>query len=780
MSRLLIVDDELLITTDIQEMVVSMGHEVVAVADTCEKAIALAESLRPDLVLMDIGLKGREDGIEAAAKINTRFYIPIVFLTAHADQQNLDRAKLARPYGYLLKPVLERELRATIEMALHTARVDVERREALAALKKSEQALREAQERTQLAQQAAGIGIFNWHLNDNTLFWSPQNDILFGFESGTLQIDLNRFMTFVHPDDYQKVTNQTREIIKNDTRFALEHRIIRNDGAVRWMAERGKVMRDADGRAVSMLGIMTDITERKREDERIRQLSVAIEQSPAPVLITDPQGNIEYVNPKFCELTGYSPEEVLGHNPRLLKSGRQSPAFYQELWRLITAGRTWKGELVNRKKDGTCYWESASISPISNDKGEITHFVAIKEDITARKMLETNLLAAKEATEAANRAKSEFLANMSHELRTPLNSIIGFSQILQNEAFGPLNPTQLEYLNNIRESGDHLLNMVNDILDLSKIEAGRLVLEKKPFNFKEMIDRALLIVQSLAMKRNLNLIVDIDPEAGWLVGDEVRLKQVVFNLLTNAVKFTDPGGKIGICTQPDGNRLVFTVWDEGIGIEEEYLDAIFQPFEQVRVSRNANEGGTGLGLSISRRIVELHQGDIKVRSQKGLGSRFTVTLPGRLAIRPQTDGRVQTEIKELSPADVRVLKVLVVEDNPGNMKLMQAALKPMRCQVTGASSGEEALSLVKEIPFDLIFMDIQLPGIDGTATMQAIRRDQNRGLPIIALTAFAMKGDRESFLHSGFDDYLSKPIDLKRLRQIVQNHSDRSASPKAS
>jgi two-component system, sensor histidine kinase and response regulator len=771
MTRIVIVDDEVLIAADIEEMVSLMGHQVVGVANTRDKAVTLAETLQPDLVLMDIELNDHEDGIDAAGTIHNRFQIPIIFLTAHADQQILNRAKTVMPYGYLLKPIVERELKVTIEMALFTARVNTERREALAALKQREQELQRNQERTQLAQEAAGIGIFEWDLTNNSIYWSPHNDTIFGHEAGSLQIDLEGFLRLVHPDDRTFVSNHILDAMRRGTHFSLEHRIVRRDGAIRWIAERGRIFRDPDDRAVSLRGILTDVTVRREEDQRIRQLSVAIEQSPITVVITDPTGDILYVNPQFCHLTGYSAQEAIGRNPRILKSGRQSTAFYQTLWKTITAGKHWKGELYNRKKNGAYYWESATISPILNQKGDITHFVAIKEDITDRKTLEARLMSARDATEAANRAKSEFLANMSHELRTPLNSIIGFSQILQNEAFGPLNTTQLEYLRNIKESGDHLLDMVNDILDLSKIEAGRLTMEKKPFHFGEMIDRSLLIVQSLAIKRDLHIHVDIDPETGWLVGDEIRLKQVVFNLLSNAVKFTGTGGKIGIRTRPDGQNIELVVWDKGIGIDKAHLETIFNPFEQVREGRPANEGGTGLGLAISRQIIDLHQGRIFVASRKGQGSRFTVTLPGRLSELPPKDVTSSPQPNG-KPVDFgEKLRVLIVEDNPGNMKLMKAALKPLHCIVTGVGSGEEALTATGESDFDLVFMDIQLPGIDGTETMKTIREKGRRPVPIVALTAFAMKGDRETYLQAGFDDYLSKPIDLSRMRFIVQQYS---------
>ncbi len=495
-----------------------------------------------------------------------------------------------------------------------------------------------------------------------------------------------------------------------------------------------------------------------------------VEESPTSVIITDPRGNIEYVNRKFTTLTGYTREEVLGKNPRLLKSGRQSPAVYRELWTTILAGGEWRGELCNRKKNGELYWELAAISAIRGDDGAIAHFIAVKEDITDRKAIEELLHRAKASAEAANLAKSQFLANMSHELRTPLNSILGFSQLLEMLAAdgsigsSPLAEKQREYLRWIRDGGEHLLDMVNDVLDLSKIEAGRVDLDRKPFDMAVLIRRVLTTVRSLAAKKHLRVETEIDPELGLLDADEVRIKQVLYNLLSNAIKFTERERRVGVEAHGQGDECVITVWDEGIGISLADLERIFEPFEQLR---RGHEGhGTGLGLSIVKNLVELHGGTVTVESEVGKGSRFTVQLPGRQPekqVVSRAAAAAQAEEPREEIPDFSGRTVLVVDDSPANSALMQRILSTLGCTVLLAGSGEEALAVAGNASCDAVFMDIHLPGMNGTEAMRRMREAGVRA-PVVAITAYAMKGDRERFLADGFDGYIAKPV---RISEIV-------------
>jgi PAS domain S-box-containing protein len=502
-----------------------------------------------------------------------------------------------------------------------------------------------------------------------------------------------------------------------------------------------------------------------------RIFATIVEESPTSVIITDLQGNIEYVNRKFTTLTGYTRAEVLGRNPRLLKSGRQSPAVYSELWHTIVAGGEWRGELCNRKKNGELYWELAAISAIRGDDGAIAHFLAMKEDITDRKGMEEQLRHAKASAEAANLAKSHFLANMSHELRTPLNSILGFSQLLEMQAAssrGALTDKLREYLRWIRDGGEHLLDMVNDVLDLSKIEAGKVDLEKRPFDTAMLVSRVLTTVRSLAARKHIHIDTAVDPGLGLLDADEVRIKQVLYNLLSNAIKFTERERRIGVEARACGQECRITIWDEGIGIALGDRERIFEPFEQLRKGHEGH--GTGLGLTIVKNLVELHGGTVSVESEVGKGSRFTVRLPGRLPPRAAAaaaapaaeDGEPREQLPDLAGRTV-----LVVDDSPANSALMQRILSALGCAVLLAASGEEALEVAGHSTCDAVFMDIHLPGMSGTEAMRRMREAGVRA-PIAALTAYAMKGDRERFLAEGFDGYIAKPLRISELVSFLE------------
>ncbi|WP_085909877.1 PAS domain-containing protein [Kiloniella majae] len=371
-----------------------------------------------------------------------------------------------------------------------------------------------------------------------------------------------------------------------------------------------------------------DISAQKEVEGNLRKLSKAIEQNPAIIQITDPQGIVEYVNPKFTEVTGYSPDEIIGKTPSVLKSGYTPEQEYQELWQTISNGNVWTGVFKNKHKNGDFFWERASISSVVNDQGEITNYVATKEDITKQRMAEAQLMQAKESAEVANRAKSEFLANMSHELRTPLNAIIGFSELMEREVFGPLGSERYhDYLSDIRNSGDHLLNLINDILDLSKIEAGEFSLNEENIDLQSLINSSITIIRPRLDSGDLNLEISSTTSLPNVYADERGIKQILINLLSNAVKFTPSGGKICIEGGLDEDNVFIRVVDTGIGIPKEKLEDVMNPFIQVDAAMTRQVQGTGLGLSISQKLCELHEGSLKLSSEEGKGTVASVILP---------------------------------------------------------------------------------------------------------------------------------------------------------
>ena len=402
---------------------------------------------------------------------------------------------------------------------------------------------------------------------------------------------------------------------------------LRKDGTTFPMLVRGQQL-FYEGRNVR-LTTLVDLSERKRAEGELRKLSRAVEQSPAAIFISNTDGDIEYANAKFTEYTGYTQEEALGQNPRFLKSGDTSPEVYAKLWKTIIAGDIWSGEIKDRRKDGSTYWANATIAPVKDDEDVVSHYISSHEDITRRKEAELGLHMALEKAEIANRAKSELLANMSHELRTPLNAIIGFSESMMEETFGPIGSDKnREYLGDIHQSGQHLLELINDILDASAIEAGALELQEENVNLIQVVDASVRLVQSRAEAGKVSVTASLDPEVPLIFADRRRIMQVMLNLLSNAVKFTAEGGEVTVSTQlNDDGSLAVTVDDSGVGMDTNELEKALTQFGQVDSGLNRKHEGTGLGLPLTKGLIELHGGTLKIESEKGHGTLITVTFP---------------------------------------------------------------------------------------------------------------------------------------------------------
>jgi PAS domain S-box-containing protein len=368
----------------------------------------------------------------------------------------------------------------------------------------------------------------------------------------------------------------------------------------------------------------------KEKDDSIRKLWKGIQQSPASIIITNTGGKIEYVNPKFTKLTGYTYEEVVGKNPRMLKSGEKTPEEYKNMWGTIAAGNDWQGEFHNKKKNGDLYWEYATISPIKNEKDEITHFIAIKEDITALKNTESKLIKAKEDAELATKNKSDFLAQMSHELRAPLNAILGYSALIEEEAEEIGVNDFIPDIQKIQSAGTHLLGLINNILDLAKIESGKVEIDYEKVDLSKLINKLEHVIHPLAEKNRNSFLVESQENFGKVSTDSTKLLQILINLLGNACKFTKNGTvKLLVRTEmvEDNEWFVFEVSDTGIGMTKEQCQKVFGEFEQADSSTTRKYGGTGLGLSISKLYCEMMGGHIFVESEPGKGSSFIVNLP---------------------------------------------------------------------------------------------------------------------------------------------------------
>ena len=530
-----------------------------------------------------------------------------------------------------------------------------------------------------------------------------------------------------------------------------------------------------------LLGIWQDVSAEHEALQALKKFSMAIEQSPDAVIITDTQARIEYVNDAFVDTSGYAREEAIGRNPRLLKSGKTPDEVYVALWATLLKGEAWRGELINKRKDGEEYIELAHISPIRQPNGSITHYLAIKQDITEKRRLieelerhrnhleqlvaerSAELLFARDAAEVANRAKSEFLANMSHEIRTPLNAIIGLGTLLTKDLRGD---KEKACLAKITGAARQLLQIINDILDLSKIEAGRLDLEANDFEPEAMLNSTLELVRQQAEEKGLALSVDCEGLPPRVRGDALRLSQIILNFASNAVKFT-PQGQIDVrarvqSAERDQLRVRFEVTDTGIGLDESQCVRVFQPFEQADRSTTRRYGGTGLGLAISRRLTELMSGTIGVQSTPGRGSTFWIEVP--LQSRPAVARQQAIDPGHTAArSDVSRLRgrhILLAEDNPINREVAVAILRGCGATIDTAENGQEAVDMANATRYDLVLMDMQMPVMDGITAARLLRsRDEFRDLPILAMTANAFAEDRRRCIDAGMNDHIPKPVE---------------------
>ena len=433
----------------------------------------------------------------------------------------------------------------------------------------------------------------------------------------------------------------------------------------------------------------------------------------------------------------------------------------------------WQGEICNKRKNGELYWEFASISPVKNEDGVVTHFVAVKDDISERKKLELELMRAKEAADSANRAKSEFLANMSHEIRTPMNAIIGFSELLSNSVKDEKQRSQVQ---SIRSSGKNLLRIINDILDLSKIEADKLKIKLLPVDLAKLTSEVEDMFIQKVKEKGISFAIEFEsviPKT--LLLDEVRLRQILFNLIGNAVKFTDNGHvTLKLETQKnqetnDNYNLTILVEDTGIGIPADQQEIIFHPFSQQLGQSSTKYGGTGLGLTITKKLIEKMGGTISVDSLSGKGSNFKIVLPNVLA----TDVEIEPRQNVFDPSSIlfEEAKVLLADDNEEDRKLIIDLLSNSRLTIFEATNGKETIEMATEYLPDLILMDLRMPVMDGYEAAKILKKGENtKAIPIMMLTASPKKNLGKGRSTKAFDEYILKPLDIAYLFEKMKKY----------
>ena len=517
--------------------------------------------------------------------------------------------------------------------------------------------------------------------------------------------------------------------------------------------------------------IISNAIDRKINEEELRLLKKAVEESPVSILITDFRGAISYTNSAFERITGFKAHDVLGKNPSILNSGKQPKSFYAELWDTILAGNIWQGELRNKSKNGKIFWTRQLISPIKHNN-KITHFVGVAQDISENKKVMNELFDAKLKAEESDRLKSAFLATMSHELRTPLNHVLGFSDMIPDMTD---NESIKEYSVLIHKSGTNLLNIIEDIFNLALIEQSEISLRKQEVFIRdiylELKNQLREVLTESNKSDNIRLKFKIDSSivTKKIITDKPKVMQVMSNIIKNAIKFTNKGEiSLSLILEED-NYLAIKVKDTGIGIPNDKLGIIFEFFRQVDDTHTRNYEGVGIGLAISQKIAQVMGGTIKVESTPDIGSEFTFSFFVNLLENKSIDS--QQETTSFSVSDFSEKKMLIAEDDIIGMGMIMNMLTSSGFKIICASNGKEALKAIKNNPdIDIVLMDLKMPVMDGFEATRTIRKDFS-DLPIIALTAYSLQKDKKKALDAGCNGIITKPINkeilLKKLQEFM-------------
>ncbi len=606
--------------------------------------------------------------------------------------------------------------------------------------------------------------------------WNAMAEKMLGMGKGDL---FNKPVSFLYPPkEWKRIRSlniRHRGMLSN-----IMTKVLCKDGSLLDVGASMSVLKDSKGKMIGFIGLFYDVTREKLALHQMREsenkLRIILDNSAAAITMTDEKEQIVSWN-SFTE-------KLLGMKPRDLRLRLVSSLYPPEEWKTIRSLNIrqsgFKHHMESKviRKDGTMIDVDLSVNILKNEEGKIVGSVGMLQDITDRKRSNELILQAKLAAEEANNAKSIFLAKMSHEVRTPMNAVIGMIDLTLDTA---LTDEQKDNLKVAKDAADHLLSLINDILDLSRAQAGKVVIEEIEINVPDIVKNVCKGLMILARNKGVDLVWSIDPEVPrLLIGDPVRLRQVIVNLVNNAIKFTHKGKvhvnvKKKILTEKDC-QVIFEVIDSGIGISPKNLPHIFDVFTDAHHTTARRYGGTGLGLAICKKIVEMMGGSFEVESVEGTGSIFRfIIIFDKPDLFAQVGGAQKTPLGTAVfsvPPELHHLRILLAEDNTVNQLIAVRILEKLGWKVTAVNNGQEVLNILNNQTFDVILMDDNMPLLSGVEATQVIRREEKQTghhVPVIAMTANAMAGDREKYLASGMDGYVSKPIDRNLLYEEIVN-----------
>lgn len=652
--------------------------------------------------------------------------------------------------------------------------------------KHAEAEAEEHKERLRRGQLFANIGTWDLNIATGEIYWTERVAPLFGYAQGETAATRDKFLDAIHPDDRQKVIDAINATIFNDARFDIEHRVVWSDGRVRWLLERGAVIRDAQGKAVQMLGVVQDIDDRKRAEIVLEEREKQLRETQQMALLGHWHADLT-----TGELT-WSDEiyRIFGQDPATFKPSIKAfhaavhPDDLESVYASERiAAETGLHDVVHRilRPNGEVRYVHEIARLEHDDQKHVLRLIGAVQDITQLKRTEQALITAKDEAERANRAKSDFLSNMSHELRTPMNAILGFSQLLELD--DGLSEVQRGSVQEIYKAGSHLLELINEVLDLAKVESGHIVISLEPVQISPLVRECMALLGPLAKRQDVVMTYQGDDDE-VVRADYTRLKQALINLMSNAIKYNRKGGRATVTVAPNGDGMIgIQVVDTGMGIPVARQAELFQAFHRLGAEGGDIEG-TGIGLALTRRIIEAMGGQVAMESEEGVGSTFWISLARDVFMKEEKNTDKSTRIEANKSARVNNTlgvrrTVLYIEDNPANLKLVTRLLRqrPHLHLVTAHTPSLGLELAATERPL-LILLDINLPGMDGYQVLAELKTNRElSGIPVVAVTANAMPRDIARGITSGFDEYIVKPIDVKLFLSILDRYLPVDAIP---